>query len=224
MNAPEENSDLLAKSRLARDAVAPVSTIPPSVAVEVSNDALPNGLGVQETYVSAEPKHASDSPGPCAIKPDPLVSNPGIGSGSTASGFWKTVKDGWVPALACVGLGWLLSYKDTQTQLHWLETANEKLQDQKTQLRDQNAMLHQQTGLLKDQNKSLLEQKGTLASILQSVADNNGKLARDPQGNITLQGKAIINSTGSLLVTEKGQVITTDSGIPLLGDPSPKKQ
>ena len=128
---------------------------------------------------------------------------------------WKTLRDVWLPAVVTtligVGLGWLVSYKDTQTQIHSLQDANQKLQEQYGILKDQNQMLV-------SQGETLGKQTVALTTILRNVAAASHDvhlLALDRHGNITLEGKAIVDSGGRLLTDASGNAITTESGIPI---------
>lgn len=153
--------------------------------------------------------------------------------GEAVSMFWKSFKREWLPGLACslIGafLGWAISYKDTQTQIHSMRDANGALMTQDGTLHVQNGMLQQQNGMLQQQNEMLVtqgdqlrKQAGTLASILRTAAaaGRDARLALDRHGNITIEGKAVVDSGGNLLTDEKGNVLTTDGGIPLSAGPS----
>jgi hypothetical protein len=113
----------------------------------------------------------------------------------------------------------VISYKDTQTQIDSLQDANRKLHAQ-------NGMLHDQNGTLVVQGESLRKQAGTLTSILRTVAAERHdiRLALDRHGNITLEGKPIVDSKGTLLTDEGGNVITTESGIPISIDPPSQRR
>ena len=159
---------------------------------------------------------------------------PGVETGGGGQ-FWSNLRDVWLPGVACtllgVFLGWWVSFKDTQTQIDSLQKANQSLATQKGILEQQNktlqeqaALLHDQNGKLTTQGTALSSQAVTLASILKAVAakGRGTDLALDRRGNITFEGKPIVDSKGSLLTDESGNVVTTDSGIPLsTAGPSP---
>jgi hypothetical protein len=157
----------------------------------------------------------------------PSVPGPGVQERAGTT-FWKNLRDVWLPGVACtllgVFLGWWISFNDTQTQIHSLEEANQNLATQKGILQDQNKTLHEQARLLHDQNGELTTQGAalsreevTLASILKAVAaeGHDTGLALDPRGNITFEGKPIVDSKGRFLTDSSGHVITTQSGIPI---------
>jgi hypothetical protein len=133
-----------------------------------------------------------------------------------------------------VFLGWWASFKDTQTQIDSLQKANQSLATQKGILEQQNrtlqeqaALLHDQNGKLTTQGVALSNQAITLASILKAVAakGRGTELALDRRGNITFEGKPIVDSKGNLLTDDSGHVLTTESGIPNSTDgPSPPTQ
>jgi len=132
-----------------------------------------------------------------------------------------------VCTLIGVGVGWLISYKDTQTEINSLQVANQKLHEQ-------NGMLHEQHGILNDQNQrlanqgdALKKQAETLTSILRDLASTRHEvqLALDRHSNITLEGKPIVDSKGRLLTDDSGNVvITTDSGVPLSVEGPPQRR
>jgi hypothetical protein len=184
-----------------------------------------------------EPKPDLDNAMPPSVIRAPEPSAKSVPEVETGAGgrFWKNLRDAWLPGVACtllgVFLGWWVSFKDTQTQIDSLQEANQSLATQKgileqqnKTLQDQAVLLHEQNGRLTTQGAALSSQAITLASILKAVAGkgHGTELALDRRGNITLEGKPIVDSKGNLLTDESGHVLTTDSGIPLSTEgPSP---
>ena len=138
---------------------------------------------------------------------------------------WRKFKEQWLPGLVTgiiflllgAWLAWKISYNDTQTQIAGLERANDQLTKTNDQLKGTNDQLKEiALGLLAERT-AIVTQANQLAALVKNeaaVQRHDLRLALDKQGNVTLAGRAIVNTQGNAILTDSSwKPITADSEI-----------
>jgi hypothetical protein len=145
--------------------------------------------------------------------------------------FWKKFNEVWLPGIVTgviftvlgAYLGWKISYDDTQKQIGGLQSANDQLKSANDKLQKTDGELKVITQGVVAQNAAIVAQANQLGSLLR-IATTQGRdlrLALDKQGNVTLAGRALVNSSGNAILTDNiGRPLTTEGGKLLTADSS----
>ena len=137
---------------------------------------------------------------------------------------WRKFKEQWLPGLVTgivflilgAWLAWKISYNDTQNQIAGLERANDQLTKTNDQLKGTNDQLKEIALELLAERTAIVTQANQLAALVKNEAAaqrHDLRLALDKQGNVTLAGRAIVNTQGNAILTDSsGKPITADNG------------